>query len=310
MANLGYIQLVRVCNQQCRFCSNPETDYKLPVEDAMKKVDDLRERGYDGIILTGGEPTMCPYLEELIAYATSRGVASRMITNGQKTADPALVERLVAAGLKHVHVSVHSHDAKVQAELTGNPDSLPNIEKSLENFHRAGVNADVNITIQAYNGGSLDRVVGWLVSRFPHLRHFVFNFLDPTSDRVAVNRDTIPKLADVELSLHRALTMLHKSRRTFRVERVPLCYMAEFAWASTETRKIVKEEERIVHFLDQRGMVRQTTFRHGKADVCKVCLLEPICAGLFEMDTFYQSAELYPVFLPPGPIIKRIKESD
>jgi hypothetical protein len=38
-------------------------------------------------------------------------------------------------------------------------------------------------------------------------------------------------------SLHRALKLLHQSGRTFRVEKVPLCYMGDFAWASTETRK-------------------------------------------------------------------------
>jgi hypothetical protein len=104
----------------------------------------------------------------------------------------------------------------------------------------------------------------------------------------------------------RALSMLHRSGRTFRVERVPLCYMVEFAWASTETRKIVKEEERIVHFLDEKGMVRQTSWSHGKATVCKVCRLEHICAGLFEMDKYYKSEELYPVFVEPDPIVDRI----
>jgi len=79
MANLGYVQLVRICNQQCRFCSNPETEYTLTVEDTLAKVDDLVGRGYDGIILTGGEPTLCPHLEQVIAHATSRGIASRMM---------------------------------------------------------------------------------------------------------------------------------------------------------------------------------------------------------------------------------------
>jgi hypothetical protein len=33
--------------------------------------------------------------------------------------------------------------------------------------------------------------------------------------------------------------------------------MRGFEWASTETRKIVKDEERIVYFLDFREMVHQ-----------------------------------------------------
>lgn len=309
MANLGYIQLVRVCNQKCRFCSNPETDYELSIEQAEAQIDDFVERGYDGIILTGGEPTLYPGLVEVVRYANDRGIHVRMITNGQKTAERSFIEALHEAGLGHVHISVHTNDPKLQAFLTGVDDSLANITKSLDLFAELGINVDVNVTMEAFNCGHLDEVVKWLATGWPNLHHFVFNNLDPSSDRVTEFPDTIPRLVDIEMPLLRALTFLHQSGRTFRVERLPLCYMVEFAWASTETRKIVKEEERIVHFLDEKGMVRQTDWNHGKAEVCKVCTLEKICAGLFEMDKYYSSSELYPVFVSAESIIKRIKES-
>lgn len=310
MANLGYIQLVRICNQKCRFCSNPETDYELTIEQAREQIDDFVKRGYDGIILTGGEPTLYPNLVDVVRYANDKGIHVRMITNGQKTAERSFTSALHDAGLGHVHISVHTHDQKLQAFLTGAEDSLPNIKKSLDLFAELGINVDVNITMEAFNCGHLDEVVKWLVSGWQNLHHFVFNNLDPSSDRVTEFPDTIPRLVDIEMPLQRALAFLQRSGRTFRVERLPLCYMVEFAWASTETRKIVKEEERIVHFLDEKGMVRQTDWNHGKAEVCEVCNLEPICAGLFEMDKHYSSTELYPVFVPVEPIVKRIKESD
>ena len=53
MANLGYMQLVRHCNQYCRFCSNPSTGYMLDLDTAKREIDDFAERGYFGVILTG-----------------------------------------------------------------------------------------------------------------------------------------------------------------------------------------------------------------------------------------------------------------
>lgn len=306
MANLGYIQVVRTCNQKCRFCSNPDREYQITIDELKERVDDLVGRGYDGIILTGGEPTECKELVDLIRHATDRGIHVRMITNGQNTADRNLVETLSKAGLGHVHVSVHSPDPGMQGFLTGKPDSLECIHKSLANFLEYGINVDINVTIQHYNAQSLHVLIRDLCGRFPSLHHFVFNNLDPTSNRVAEYPDCIPKLWEFELSLLKALAFLARTGRSFRVERVPLCYMTEFAWASTETRKIVKREERLVHFLDERGSVRQTNFEHGKAPVCSVCRLNPICAGLYEMDRFYQSQELYPVFVDPQPIRRKI----
>ncbi|MEZ4453763.1 MAG: hypothetical protein R3B09_30185, partial [Nannocystaceae bacterium] len=141
----------------------------------------------------------------------------------------------------------------------------------------------------------------------PFIRHFVWNNLDPSMGRAEVNQERfVPRLADFELSLHRALRLLERSGRTFRVERVPLCYMTDFAWASTETRKIVKGEERVVHFLDDKQTVRQTAWGHVYSDACASCTLRPICGGLFDRGGAYDPAELAPVFVDMEAIVARI----
>ena len=57
MANLGYLQLTRNCYQKCQFCSNPPTGVHLDEEEMRSNIDRLVEMGYDGVILTGGEPS-------------------------------------------------------------------------------------------------------------------------------------------------------------------------------------------------------------------------------------------------------------
>ncbi len=92
------------------------------------------------------------------------------------------------------------------------------------------------------------------------------------------------------------------------MEKVPLCYMTEFAWASTETRKIVKLEERVVHFLDDKQTVRQTEWEHLYAPGCAACSLRPICGGLFDRGEAYDPAELAPVFVDMEGVVRRILE--
>jgi len=310
VANLGYIQVTRLCNQKCRICSNPEREATLSLEEAFRMIDDFQARGYDGVILTGGEPTLHEGIPEMLTHARERGLHARMITNGQRLADRDLMQRYVAAGLNHLHVSILSPDPEVQAFLTCNEASLDRAFRTIENAGALGVNVDVNTPINHYNAKDLDRLVRLIVDRFPFVRHFVWNNLDPSMNRAAQNPDVIHHLWEFEVSLFRAMTFLQSTGRTFRAEKVPLCYMAEFAWASTETRKIVKGEERIVRFLDEKGMVRETAFRHGKAEACSRCTFDPICAGLFDMDVHYSSSELFPVFLDPEPVRQRILSED
>jgi MoaA/NifB/PqqE/SkfB family radical SAM enzyme len=307
MANLGYVQVTRECNQRCRFCSNPPIERKQTLERVKAQMDDLASRHYHGVILTGGEPTLSPFLSKAIRYARTKGIGVRIITNGQLIADPAYLKELVSSGLDHVHVSIHSARPEVQAQLSDNPDSFANIERSLQNLADGGLTADINTVICAQNADHLEQTVDWVLDRFPFIHHFVFNNLDPSMNRCADNPDVIPALADFELGLYRAMRRIDSAGRTFRVERVPLCYMADYAHCSTETRKIVKGEERFVHFLDeQKGAVRQTVWTHHKADCCQVCRLDPICAGLYGAPTYFDPAELHPLFIDPEPIKRRI----
>jgi MoaA/NifB/PqqE/SkfB family radical SAM enzyme len=306
MANLGYIQMVRHCNQNCGFCSNPETPFFHNMEQIEQIVGDFVSRDYYGVIMTGGEPTLSPILPEAIAYARKHGLHVRMITNGQKLADWDYCKSLADAGLQHVHVSIHSHKHKLEDFLTGTPGSLEWAEKALTNLGKTDIAVNINTVINRYNCDHLHENIEWFIQNFPYIRHFVWNNLDPSIGRATTNSYFTARMQDIEVSLSKAMRLLAESGRSFRVERVPLCYMTEFAHCSTETRKIVKSEERIVHFLDNKGTVRQTEWGHLYADACKVCSLRSICGGLFDRGNAYDPAELSPVFSDPKPIIQRI----
>ena len=312
MANLGYIQVTRRCNQRCRFCSNPPIERDIGLEDGRRLVDELAEQGYDGVIFTGGEPTLSEHLPALLRHARQRGLPPRIVTNAQRLgSEPDLLDALVDAGLAHVHVSLYSHRPDVVAGLTGKEDSHATTMAALESLGRhGGLAVDVNTVISRMNADHLDEHVGALLDRFPFVRHFVFNNLDPFMNRVAENPDTVPALWQLELSLLRAMRLLDARGLTFRVERVPLCYMTEFAHVSTETRKIVKFEERTTHFLDDKGRVHQEAFKHDKADCCSACLLDPVCAGLDGVGGGFELSELYPVFIVPEVVIGRVLRID
>ena len=97
MANLGYIQVVRHCNHFCGFCSNPTTPYTHTFASMKLLVDDFVRRGYFGVILTGGEPTLHPELPEIAGYAAAQGLHVRMITNGSRLADPAFARAMASS---------------------------------------------------------------------------------------------------------------------------------------------------------------------------------------------------------------------
>lgn len=310
MAELAYLQVARVCNQKCVFCSNPANGRVISWQEARAIVDSFAQQGASGVILTGGEPTLFPKLPRLLAYAVSRKLPPRLITNGQNTADLGYLRSLVHAGLGHMHISIHSCRPQVQAALSSNPDSLRNIRSSLRHAARLGLRVDVNTVINKANAGHLSELVRWVVAQAPHVKHFVWNNLDPLMNQASLNPGIVPRLRDFEVELHKAMSWLDGTGRTFRVERVPLCFMAEFPHRSTETRKIVKDEGRRIYFLDEKGLRVQdrSAWNYGKSEQCRSCALNPLCAGLYQMDVYYSSQELCPVLTDPAVVVRNVRE--
>lgn len=309
MATLAYLQVARICNQKCLFCSNPENGRVITWKEAVDLVDSFAKAKAAGVIITGGEPTLFDRLPELVAYALKKGLPPRLITNGQKVCRADYLKSLVDAGLDHMHISVHSAKPEVQGELTGNKNSLANILRALENAGKYKVRVDINTVINARNAGHLSYTPRFLVERFPFLHHFVWNNLDPQMNAASLNPELVPKLRAFEVELHKAMTWLTKAGKSFRVERVPLCYMSDFMHFSTETRKFVKDEGRDIYFLDEKGRKRQdkSSWSYEKSDRCRICSVEKICAGLYQMGKYYSAEELCPILTPPDTVIAKVR---
>jgi pyruvate formate lyase activating enzyme len=89
------------CNFRCPFCHNSELVLNpgvfddIPVEEV---IDGLREReGWiDGVVVTGGEPTISPGLEGLLKALKDEGYPVKLDTNGSR---PEVIKELLKKGL-------------------------------------------------------------------------------------------------------------------------------------------------------------------------------------------------------------------
>lgn len=86
------------CNMRCKFCFATFQDVKqsilpkghLPKEEAIEVVLHLAEIGFEKITFAGGEPTLCPWLPDLITTAKEHGLTTMIVTNGSRLTDDFL----------------------------------------------------------------------------------------------------------------------------------------------------------------------------------------------------------------------------
>jgi len=86
------------CNMRCKFCFATFQDVKrtilpaghLPKEQAIEVVIQLAEIGFEKITFAGGEPTLCPWLPDLISTAKDANLTTMIVSNGSQLTDTFL----------------------------------------------------------------------------------------------------------------------------------------------------------------------------------------------------------------------------
>lgn len=108
MKNLKYFipsvnfHLWEPCNMRCGFCFATFQDVKksilpkghLPKDEAIQVIRNLAKSGFTKITFAGGEPTLCPWINDLIFEAKTCGLTTMIVTNGTKLTDDFLAQNV------------------------------------------------------------------------------------------------------------------------------------------------------------------------------------------------------------------------
>lgn len=156
-------ELTRRCNLKCAHCRASAGEGgangrdELSFDEAKAVVDDIASFARPILILTGGEPLLCPYLFELIAYAKAKGLKPVIGTNATLI-DDALAKRIAAAGVPRISVSIDFPTAAEHDAFRGVGGAFEATLRGIRATLAAGVEVQVNSTITKMNRDLLPRL--------------------------------------------------------------------------------------------------------------------------------------------------------
>lgn len=146
-------EITERCNLSCPTCfaaSGPHETWQMSFDEFASKLDRLLARGKrdsDMLQLSGGEPTIHPELERMIAFAFERGVRKVYVnTNGVRLArEPEFVARLAALdeGRERLqfYLQFDGFDERTHQLIRGAKGLGPLKRAAIENVERAGLYA-------------------------------------------------------------------------------------------------------------------------------------------------------------------------
>jgi GTP 3',8-cyclase len=181
------ISLTDRCNLRCTYCMPVEGLDWLPRADVLTDEEILRlitigvkRLGIKTVRLTGGEPLLRKNLELLVAdiAALSPAPEIALTTNGIGLA--ARAEKLAAAGLKRINVSLDTLDPGTFAELAHRP-RLPDVLAGIAAAREAGLKpVKINsVLLRGVNDHEAYDLLRWAMAENVQLRFIEQMPLDP-----------------------------------------------------------------------------------------------------------------------------------
>lgn len=185
---LSEVAVTYRCNASCSFCyagcnltENPVgNDDEMTLDEICRVLDRIaREAQVPSVSFTGGEATLRDDLPDMIRHARSLDMRVNLVTNGMRCEDPALVARLLDAGLHSAQVSIEGTTAEVHDGITGMIGSFERALAGISNLHAAGLSVHTNTTVCRSN---FDDVMGFpeFVRDVLQLERFSMNLVIPT----------------------------------------------------------------------------------------------------------------------------------
>ncbi len=137
------------CNLRCPFCHNP--DLVLPgrldpsllpdVDDILRELE--KRRGFiSGVVISGGEPLLCPDLDHLVQKIREMGFRVKLDTNG------SLPDRLreILPRVDHVAMDIKTSPGRYP-EATGGIIDFSEVQKSLDILFSSTVPFELRSTL-------------------------------------------------------------------------------------------------------------------------------------------------------------------
>lgn len=202
------------CNLRCPYCHNSELVRGPFVRFGSKRIASFLEsrRGLlEGVVLSGGESSLCPEIEGICSALKGMGFLVKMDSNGCR---PETLRRLIEEGLiDYVGLDYKAPAEKFQA--TTGRDCFEAFSESLDLLIDSGLECEIRTTTHSdlLDERDVEKIIGDLECRGYRKKYYIQDFVDHGPERPALS--CLPPHASLDRTRIRESDLLTVRYRNF-----------------------------------------------------------------------------------------------
>lgn len=239
MVRSSYLALGYACNHNCIICPLNDKDRnskQFSREEIMKLIEEENLSAGDDITISGGEPTLCEFLPELLAHLSNQKLRIAMFSNVHKFTSEKFTKRIgdaIKGGEFVVITALHSAKPQIHDRLTGTKGSFETSLHGIRNLMTNGIPVILKIIINKMNVQELPQLAKFIAQNFPPQIGVQFTSMDYTGRAAENLRELAVGFIEIRKPFEEALEILiNGCRKPYPVSVVemPLCACAPKYW--------------------------------------------------------------------------------
>ena len=282
------LELNSACNNNCVYCYIPSKLRKAHSEDGFEylkgKILEYSKRGVKNIDFTGGEPTLCKNLLELVKYAKELGYTNRtLVTNGRRLSYQDYCKKIVLAGINRIVISFDGPDKTVAEAVTRSPGSFRQTMKAMSNVKllkviELGATIVINSINYKHVSCSIEKLLELDVD-FINVQFLLPYVKDKNVPCALLPSSCIPSYSDSVTYLKAALDK-YSDKKKIHVHFIPFCYMK--GYENFVLDESIKTDRKAVNFRGFCYNIGEHLLKGSeKNEKCIDCVYNSKCVGFF-----------------------------
>ena len=270
------------CNNRCFFCIQGNKRYNCPnkSDQEIKAILKRMKKDHDGVLFTGGEPTVRKELIDWIKYAKKLGYQSIQIqTNGRMFSYKDYCKALIKAGANEFSPALHGSNAKIHDSLTQAPGSFEQTVQGIKNLKELNQYILTNSVVTKMNYKDLPDLARLLVNLKINQFQFAFMHINEIiASSPQLIKKIVPRYKDSIPYIKKGIDIGVKAGIKVMAEAIPYCFMENYEKFISEQQipftSVVDNDIELSDYASYR--INQGK---SKGPQCKKCKYNKICEG-------------------------------
>lgn len=270
------------CNNRCRFCvqGNKRKTCSDKSDKEIREILRKEAKTHQGVVFTGGEPTIRKELVAWVGYAKELGYEIIQIqTNGRAFAYKEFCEEIIKAGANEFSPAVHGSKAQIHDYLTRVPGSFNQTVQGIKNLKSLNQYVLTNTVITKLNYRDLPNIAKLLVSLMVDQFQFAFMHINQIiAGAPDLIKEIVPRHSRAEPYIKKGLEIAIGAGIKVMTEAIPYCFMegyeqyiAERVIPDTAVFDGDLELDDYTHYRKTQGK--------AKGSHCSFCKYYEVCEG-------------------------------